>query len=298
MTSLDDTTPEPRFAILDQISNRQAVLSTTANVLKWRLDRVRYSCLVLSVVGATLAAIASGLTAEDYRVYLIWPATGMLALGTFLGSRLLGQDSVAKHVKARLASESLKREAYLYATFAGDYSDAHSRAEILFERLTEIDTRVASLSRQEQEGIGIGSCPREFLSATEYIAERVVAQIGYYRRRAVQMGRASRMLHGAEFVLGASAAVITAVAALSDKGGFDVAALTAVITTLGGIVVAHLQAGRYDDQIGTYRITANRLEAYKATVTSTTPVANVAETVEEIIACETSSWQTLWLENA
>lgn len=298
MTTRNGTSSSQDLLLLNQIANRQAVLSTTADRLRRRLDLVRHVCFALAIVGATLAAIASGLTSENFRAYLIWPATGMLALGTFLGSRLLGQDSVTMHVKARLASESLKREAYLYATESADYREPSTRDHRLFGVLTTIDSRVVSFAREEQESTSTGSCPRRFLSSGQYVSERIVKQIEYYRNRAERLGRSSRMLHGLEFVLAAAAAVVTGVAAVSNKGGFDVAALTAVVTTLTGIIMAHLYAGRYDDQTSTYRITANRLEAFKATITPTTSVADVAEKVEEIIACETESWQTLWLDKS
>ena len=296
MTTSTDLPHSGELAILGQVANRQAVLSTTANSLKSRLDITRQACFALSIVGATMAAVASGLTGEEYRTYLIWPATGMLALSTFLSSRLLGQNSVAMHVKARLASESLKREAYLYATRSEAYRDTNGRERCLFEKLTEIDAYVGALARSERNATSRGGCPREFLDLNQYISERIEKQIKYYRKSADKMNRVSRMLHGLEFALAASAAIVTAVAAVSDKGGFDVAALTAVVTTLTGIVMTHLHASRYDGQTSTYRVTANRLEAYKATINSTVAVSNIAERVEEILANETQSWQTIWLD--
>ena len=107
MTTQNGTSSSQDLPLLNQIANRQAVLSTTADRLKRRLDFVRHGCFALSIMGATLAAIASGLTGEDFRAHLIWPATGILALETFLGSRFLRKDSVAMHVKVRLASAGL-----------------------------------------------------------------------------------------------------------------------------------------------------------------------------------------------
>ena len=297
MAPIGDIDSDEELQLLSQVAHRQAVLSSTANLLKRRLDSVRFTCFCLAVLGAALAAIASGMAADDYRVYLTWPATGMLALGTFLGGRLLGQEAISLHVRARLAAEALKREAYLFATGASNYRDPSSRRELLFQALNDVNARVASVSLHERRATSCGgSCPQEFLDTSEYIEQRIVKQIEYYRNRAAEMKRASRILHGAEFALGASATVITAVAAVSQKGDFDIASLTAVFAMLAAIVVTHLQAGRYDDQISTFRITANRLDAYKATVASSTPIGQISETVEQIIAGETASWQTLWLE--
>lgn len=286
------------LAVLGQIANRQAVLSKTATSLRKGLDVGRYSCFVLSIVGATLAAVASGLAGEEYRDYLIWPATVMLALSAFISSRLLGQNSVGMHVKARLASESLKREAYLYATRSTNYKDVNGREQRLFEALTRIDNHVATLASVERSTTAQGSCPRQFMSLDQYVSERIVKEIKYYRNSADRSSRLSRTFHGVELALAASATVVTAVAGVSDKGGFDVAALTAVLTTLTGIVVTHIHASRCDDQTSSYRVTANRLEAYKATITSLVPKSDVVERVEEILSNETNSWQTLWLDKA
>ena len=297
MTAIGYTTSDEELQLLTQVAHRQAVLSSTASGLKRRLDSVRLTCFCLAVLGAALAAIASGMASDEYRVYLTWPATGMLALGTFLSSRLLGQEAVSMHVRARIAAEALKREAYLFATGASNYRDPSSRRELLFQALNDVNARVASVSFHERRARSCArSCPQEFLDTPEYIEQRIVKQIEYYRNRAAEMKRVSRILHGAEFALGASATVITAVAAISRKGDFDIASLTAVFAMLTAIVVTHLQAGRYDDQISTFRITANRLEAYMATVVSSTPIDETSETVEQIIAGETASWKTFWLE--
>ena len=109
------------------------------------------------------------------------------------------------------------------------------------------------------------------------------------------MGRTSTFLHASEFVFTGIAAVVTALAVLVPQSNFEVASVTAVVTTIAATFVAHLESTRYDDQIATYRITSNRLEAYLAGVNETTGLADVAENVERILAEETKSWQALWL---
>ena len=85
------------------------------------------------------------------------------------------------------------------------------------------------------------------------------AQIRYYGNSADKLAKPSRWLHRAEFVLAGLAAVITAVAANVGKGKFDIAPLTAVLTTLAATLLAHLQAARYDENIVSFRATASRL---------------------------------------
>ena len=247
------------MAVLDRIADRQAEFSQTANVLKSRLDRARWLCFALSIGGATLAAVAGGLPNDDYRAYLAWPAAAMLAIATFVTGRLLSKDAVTLQVKARMASEALKREAFLYATAAGAYSDPAKRDALLAAALDTVEKSAEGLGRYQERATGKGSCPRQSLDAAGYDAARLDAQIRYYGNSADKLAKPSRWLHRAEFVLAGLAAVITAVAANVGKGKFDIAPLTAVLTTLAATLLAHLQAARYDENIVSFRATASRL---------------------------------------
>ncbi|GGA02762.1 hypothetical protein GCM10011497_36780 [Elstera cyanobacteriorum] len=282
--------------LLDRLAERQAELSATGNHLKRRLESIRLTCFGLSITGAALAAVAGGLPSDAGRAGLTWTATGMLALGTFLTARMLGQDAVAQHVTARMASEALKREAFLYATGADPYSESSTRDQLLADRIEAVEITTEGLALQEQKAQGTGTCPRGFLDAAAYMTSRVDEQIAFYRKTADRLTLPSRLLHRAEFLLAGAAAVITAVAATTAKGGFDLAALTAVITTVAGTVLAHGQAARYDALIISYRITARRLAHLKATQSPEAGAAEIAAAAEAIIAAETKSWQALWLK--
>jgi DNA-binding transcriptional ArsR family regulator len=284
------------FSISNHIADRQAGFSETANALKARLDKVRITCFGLSVGGATLAAVAGGLPNDTYRSYLAWPAAAMLAVGAFVTARLLSKDSVTLHIKARMASEALKREAFLYATGAKPYDVVAKRDDLLKLALDNVEKNAEGLGLYEQKAASLGSCPRESLNAAGYLAKRLDGQIGYYQKSAEKLTRPSRILHIAEFVLAGAAAVITAVAASVGKGSFDLAALTAVITTLAGTVFAHLQAARYDELIISYRATAHRLANLRAVTAPSASAADIALAAEEVIASETNSWQALWLK--
>jgi len=286
----------PGSSILERVANRQKELSQTANTLKSKLDCVRIACFSLSIGGASLAAIAGGLVNDAYRTYLTWPAAAMLAICTFMTARLLGRESVMLHVKARMASEALKREAFLYATSAPPYDDALTRDRLLIDALDTIEINADGLGFYEKEATGSSSCPGGALDAAGYISSRLESQIRYYKNSAEKLSKPSRLLHGAEFMLAGTAAVITAIAASVGKGSFDMASLTAVITTLAGTVLAHLQAVRYDELIVSYRATANRLANLKATSISSATAPDIATAAEEIISSETKSWQALWLK--
>ncbi|WP_028717130.1 SLATT domain-containing protein [Paracoccus sp. J39] len=137
--------------------------------------------------------------------------------------------------------------------------------------------------------------PPDALDRGGYLSTRLDGQIGYYKNAANRMIVPSRRLHGLEFVL-ALAAALTAIAAIGKWIPFDLAALTAVFTTLSGTIIAHLQASRYDELILSYRATANRLSNLRATLNPDATAADIAAIAEEIIGAETRSWQASWLK--
>lgn len=81
--------------------------------------------------------------------------------------------------------------------------------------------------------------------------------------------RAAKLLRRVEFWLAFAATSITAIASITGKDttvygdAFDIAALTAVLTTLAGAVLAHVEASRFDYLVTTDFSTANRLEDFK-----------------------------------
>jgi hypothetical protein len=287
------------MSALEGVAKRAAEYSETANYLSKRLDTVRRSCFGLSIAGALLAAIAAGWGGDlgkEYHNYLAWSSALILAVAAFLTLRFLGKDSVTLYVKARAASEALKREAYLYASSAAPYDNQITLDATLIGEMQKVEQNSDGLGLYERKTTEPGAYPRKpFTNVSEYVAARLDDQIGYYNDKADELTTPSRRLHAAELVLAAAAAAITAVAALLGKGEFDMASLTAVITTLTGIVLSHLHAARYDERIIAYRATARRLENEKMKMTANTKLADLATAVERIIAAETKGWQAFWL---
>jgi hypothetical protein len=76
-------------------------------------------------------------------------------------------------------------------------------------------------------------------------------------------------LRRTEFGLALAATLITAIASVTGKSThifnihFDIAAMTAVLTTVAGAVLAHAEASRFDIRVTTYLATARRLEDRK-----------------------------------
>jgi SMODS and SLOG-associating 2TM effector domain 1 len=139
-----------------------------------------------------------------------------------------------------------------------------------------------------------GSCPRDRLSFDEYLARRVNKQIKYYRSKANDYAPVAARLRTAEWVIALFGALVSAIAGITKIPGFDIAALTALLTTLGGIVVTHRQASHYEEIISTYRATANRLEYATQTKDPQISLGDFAQKVETIIEGETKSWAAGW----
>lgn len=280
-------------APLDFIATRQAIWSQTANRLKRRVERFRRIVFILSLAGAVLAALATQLSPDNgsWHRFLAMGGAVALAVAAFLSHRFLDKDALKQPMRARAASEALKREAYLYATASGAYGDAAARDTRLAEEQRKIEDNLKDLVREEQEAAGPGSCPRQLLSREEYETRRVLGQITWYRGRAKSISSIADKLHTAEWVLALFAAIITAAAGVAGKiQGFDLAAITAVLTTLGATIVAHLAATRYDELVVNYRTTALRLEQLLQRTPANQPVGDLAAVAEAMLAAENNSW--------
>ena len=239
------------MAVLDTIADHQAGWSVTANNLKTRIDRARWAIFGFSVLGALLAAIASQWTnpagtavsiTSDPRTWIALCGALSLAAATFFTQRLLGKEHIAAWVRARAISEALKREAYKYAAGGTPYDQADRDAKLDSERQV-IEGDGDDLLADYVRSAGKGSAPRQMLSHAEYISRRVDGQIAWYRKTAGKNQHTAKFLRRAEFWLALTATLITAIAPVTGKHTalyghvFDIAALTAVLTTVASAVL-------------------------------------------------------------
>jgi hypothetical protein len=149
-----------------------------------------------------------------------------------------------------------------------------------------------------------GSAPRDKLSRDEYLAGRVRAQIDrYYLPRANANKKIAVSLRWAQFSLAMAATIITANVGVAGKEPFgikfDFAALTAVLTTIAGAVLAHSEATRCDFLVMTYRATAKRLSAEMANTSDVNALSaeqwsEFVNRCEAIISDENTSWAAKW----
>lgn len=294
------------MAVLDTIADRQSSWSVTANKLKAEIDRARWAVFIFSVLGALLATLASQLSppggatpnvAADPRTWLAIAGALSLATATFFTQRLLGQEHIAGWVRARAISEALKREAYKFAAGATPYDQPNAESLLNAER-QKIEDDGDDLIAMLVTNPGTGSVPRATLTPQQYVSRRIDGQIEFYKKRAGTYRTTATRLRRTEFGLALAATLITTVASVTGKSTyifgiqFDIAALTAVLTTVAGAVLAHVEASRFDFLVTTYLATARRLEDRKGV--SHEPLSALVNDCENIIATENMSWIAKW----
>ncbi|UVK50942.1 DUF4231 domain-containing protein [Mesorhizobium sp. AR02] len=285
----------------------QSTWSRTANRLKQTIDRTRWIALALSAVAALLAAVASQIQApqppaqDHLRLSLAVGSAVLLGVVSFLSARLLGGTQVAAWTRIRAASEALKREIYKYAASAAPYDDP-AQAKVRFnaeqeEIANDIDDLIGLLEREEGPG---SASTAPFQSPDEYVEKRVHSQIKWYNDGAATYGGLAKTLRWIEFTLSLVAAIVTAAVGVAGKTNFigfsfDFVALTAVLTTIGGAILAHIEASRYDFLVATYRAAARRLghelnQALSAFAMPSSDWSSFVERCETILSIENSSW--------
>jgi hypothetical protein len=299
-------------ADLELVAKRAATWSETANQLKRRLDLVRWIVFALSIAGALAAAIASQILPEagtatsalptSHTVFATLGAV-LLAGATFLSARLLRDTEVQAWVRARAAAEALKREAFRSATKAQPY-DTSAADELLKKEREKIEGQLTDLRDRQVEPAREGSAPRGALNPEQYRERRVRPQIDWYMSKAHSYRKIVTRLRWTEFTLALAATIITALAGALGKKleigpmAFDFAALTAVLTTVSGAIIAHIEASRYQHLVTSYLAAAARLEDldtdFDAARTNAGTWSEFVNGCEEIIAAENNSWVAKW----
>lgn len=299
-------------AELERVAIRAATWSETANQLKARLDFVRWLVFGLSISGALAAAIASQIPVQPnsgITAHAVFTALGtvFLAAVAFTSNRLLRDTEVQAWVRARAASEALKREAFKYATQARPY-DAGSTDQTLKAEREKIEKDLDDLVDREVANTREGSAPRAMLTPQQYREQRILSQAKqFFRPKALAYRKIAARLRGIEFALALTATIITALAGVIGKSlpvaniNFDIAALTAVLTTVSGAILAHIEASRYQHLVTSYLATARRLEDEDTKFDSASSDAkswsDFVNRCEDIIAAENNSWVAKWTKS-
>jgi SMODS and SLOG-associating 2TM effector domain 1/Protein of unknown function (DUF4231) len=278
--------------------------SATADALKARYEKMRKICFELSIGAALMAAMASQLPdaarAGAVRLGLATTSAAFLAIVGFLTTRFLSGQNASNWIRARAASEALKRAAYTYAVQAAPYDNAADRSEKLAADRQALEAQVDNLLSEQVRGTE-GITPRENIPAAEYITKRVEDQKAYYEKRAGESRATARTLRGIELILALVAAVITGIVGAYGKTNiagvpFDFVALTGVLTTLSGAILAYIEASKLDFIVTSYLATARQLRELipvgnKVAANAPSPEwSNYVQNVETVLATENSAW--------
>lgn len=292
--------------LLVEIAEQQSSWSKTANALKRQIEIARWTTSVLSVAGALFATIASQLDQSQPRLYLAISGSVVLATVSFIAARLIDGSHLTKWIRARAASEALKAAAYKYAAGVSPYEDSLNRDTLLNRERNRIEEEVNDLSILQVVSDCIGSSPRADLTRDQYVKLRIQVQIKeFYGPKAEAYRQAARRLRIAEFVLALLATVVTAVIGVAGKEAlgikFDFVSVTAVLTTVGSAILAHIEASRYEFLTIAYRSAARHLANELACVNDLNAFSPIewsafVNRCESVIAQENSSWIAKWSE--
>jgi hypothetical protein len=271
--------------------------AVTARFLKKDLNHWTRYTLWLAIIGAVLAA--GGQEFGVLKAFGTWPmlakgaavlASFAVALSAYFGKEALTVNKTADWIKARSAAESLKSATFLYRAGAPPF-DTADRAKILFERVSAIEQRVASIQARSaaQESTAPDLSP---LTVDDYILKRVDDQIGYYDRLAGEYQRTNDRLRNATFWLGAAS---VGLALISSFG--VVPALVGLIATLTASLSAHAQNQQYQASIVNYQSASRRLIALKGewaashkTEANTDDRNAFIRSCEDVLAIENGAW--------
>ena len=290
--------------ILEEIAERQSSWSATANALEQRLRVARWLTFSFSIAGALLAAIASQLDQAQSRLYFAIAGSIVLAVVSFLSARSLGGTQLTNWIRARAASEALKAIAFEYASGASPYNDPATRDGLINVERDKIEEEVDDLSLLQVPSTNPSSSPKGDLKRNEYVKQRVSRQVSeFYRPKAEAYQIVARRLRAAEFALSLLATILTAVIGVAGKEvlgvKFDFISITAVLTTMAGAILAHIEASRYEFLITMYRSAARRLTKELSNVRdfealSPAEWSAFVTKCESIISQENSAWIAKW----
>jgi hypothetical protein len=159
---------------------------------------------------------------------------------------------------------SFEREAFRYAARAAPYDEPATAAALLDDVRQRINASVGTTTPCDD--YGIGGAPNIMLSQEEYRSGRIKGQITWYREKSHIAVRHAKILRMLEFSLALIATIVVALSTVTGKQipfigtDFDIASLAALLTTLAGAILSHIEASRLDFLATSYSAAARRLD--------------------------------------
>jgi hypothetical protein len=251
--------------VVGRFWERQRRWSILADQLKNGIVRWRSLVLGLSVAGALLQTLAASLPGTT--IGKIVAVAGFVSLGMvpFVAIKFLQPEQVRRWLRARSVSEGLKSEIYRFRARAAPYAGA-DRSSQLDQKGEELQVWFSEMA-SELAGVTVDTKqPPGPLDAATYIAARVTNQIEkYYQPEARRNNKRAKLFRWLEVGISGLAAILGGVAAglhltADPNSRVGIGAWVAVLTTIGGSVVAHAAASRYQLQARTFFATKQQLE--------------------------------------
>ena len=216
--------------------------------------------LVLTIMGTALATLGPFAGVAGQLVGWVLPVLGAAALtiATYLGKELLDTKHEEAWTRARAAAEVYKSEANKYLVQARPYAGPDREAQ-LRARIAQLAAVGKGLAPDAPIGnSATKGMPTAFWSVDDYIKNRIDDQVKYYRDRA--QDHTDSMVKGRQLalLLGGLAALLSLVTGATPQGAKFVAAVLGVVTTAGGAIGAHFQAGHFEAIALKYRETGGR----------------------------------------
>ncbi len=288
---------------------RFAALDAAAGAHQWMFVKVQATILGLAVLVTVLAllkttlesrgALRPGTVAMQALLYLILVMPIVISILIAASNRFRSGN---KWLLLRAAAETVKREIFRYRVRAGAYRDAGARETVLAQNVEDITRRLA---RSEVNTSALapyeGPIPPRGLTSDadgdalarltpqRYVAQRLMDQLAYYRRRAAKLDRQLTALQWSILFLGGVATFLAAI-------GLDLwlALITTIVTAISGFL-GHRQV---EGTLMTYNQTATDLENVRGWWIAlsaeeqgdTRNVDKLVDCVESLLGSELGGW--------
>jgi hypothetical protein len=294
--------------MIEQAWNEYRGWAKRARSLQANKDRWNFWALVALVATGVLGA-ASGFFAANPADWLPgWLSHNQLvsalacaaaiasALSLYVGRQALAVGAEAGWLRARATAEAIKSECFRFAGGVGDYapdkaSDGDATTAFI-ERRKTVAARAAGNSLEPEDdpvdASGDDRRPSRPMTDKWYLANRIDAQIQFYKDGQEKNESAYQRLQLWSFVAGAVVAVVSALAAVY---GARFAAWTGALTTVGAAVSAYGLAERQKYLAASYAAMKANLERLKERyLVGDVTLQSLVATAEDLMESEHAAW--------
>ncbi len=266
--------------------------SKAANAAEKSLNRWRLSNLALLVLGAVIATFAAQTwLVSAAAATLAAVSAAFLAAAGFVQGSMLTSENTSRWTGARIASETLKAEAYRYLAGVNPYAAA-DRAEHLQAQFDTVQTRSKDLLVRQQLAAADDRGLPPIHTFESYREERAQEQADWHRDKIAKHMGTARKLRFCQLGATAAGAVLAAVAGALPEA--HLAAWPAAATTIAAAFATHIAATQHQRVAASYASTADQLQRLVDSVDAKTASADqqaqfVAD-VERVLAVQNDGW--------